>query len=340
MQSVHEQLVLKLPKIWVTPSIIAINILVFMTMLFFGAGLWHSSNGVQLAWGANFGPATQDGEWWRLGSAMFLHFGIVHLALNTWSLWDVGQLAERMYGHWRFLYIYIISGLAGNLVSLVVQGNYAVSGGASGAIFGTYGAALVFLWRERAAITEHEFRWLFWGALGFASLTIMLGFIIPGIDNAAHIGGFLTGILASIVFSQTITARVMPIKITLAAACAIILASTVLFFKIPAPKYLWSDELLLRNQINAFTYEDQAINRSWLEIINESKQGTKTSTELAGQIDSTISKPLEQSFQQLSTLPQNQALPSAGQLDNLIQYAQQRKQASDALAEKLRTQKK
>ena len=68
---------------------------------------------------------------------MFLHFGIVHLALNTWSLWDVGQLAERMYGRWRFLCIYIISGLAGNLVSLVVQGNSAVSGGASGAIFGS-----------------------------------------------------------------------------------------------------------------------------------------------------------------------------------------------------------
>ncbi len=196
--------------------------------------------------------------------------------------------------------------------------------------------ALVFLWRERAAIAAHEFRWLFWGALGFASLTIILGYIIPGIDNAAHIGGFLTGILASTVFSQTITARVMPIKTTLAAACAIILASIVLFLKIPAPKYRWSDELLLRDRINAFTNEDQAINRSWLDIVNESKQGTKTSTELAGQIDATISKPLEQSFQQLSTLPQNQALPSAAQLENIMQYTKQRKEAAQVLAEKLR----
>lgn len=309
-------------------------------MLANGAGFWHSSNGLQLAWGANFGPATQDGEWWRLGSAMFLHFGIVHLALNTWSLWDVGQLAERMYGRWRFLIIYLVSGLAGNLVSLVVQGNAAVSGGASGAIFGVYGAALVFLWRERAAIAAHEFRWMFWGALGFASLTIILGFIIPGIDNAAHIGGFLTGILASIVFSQTITARVMPIKMTLAAAFAIILAGTVLFLKIPAPKYRWSDELLLRDQINAFSVQNQAINRSWLEIVNEGKQGNKTATELAGKIDSAISMPLEQGLQQLSTLPQNQALPSAAQLDNLMQYARQRKQASEVLAEKLRAQNK
>ena len=340
MQSLHEQLSLRTPNIWVSYFLLATNVLVFLAMLVNGAGFWHLSNGLQLAWGANFGPATQDGEWWRLGSAMFLHFGIVHLALNTWSLWDVGQLAERMYGRWRFLSIYLISGLAGNLVSLVVQGSAAVSGGASGAIFGVYGAALVFLWRERAAIAAHEFRWMFWGALGFATLTIALGFVIPGIDNAAHIGGFLTGILASIVFSQTITARVMPIKITLAAAFAIILAGTVLFLKIPAPKYRWSDELLVRDQINAFTVQNQAINRSWLEIVNEGKQGNKTAAELAGKIDSAISVPLEQSLQQLSILPKNQALPSAAQLDNLIQYAQQRKQASDALAEKLRTQKK
>ena len=305
-------------------------------MMVNGAGFLHSANGVQLAWGANFGPATQDGQWWRLGSAIFLHFGIVHLALNTWSLWDVGQLAERMYGRWRFLCIYILSGLAGNLLSLVVQGNAAVSGGASGAIFGVYGAALVFLWRERLAIAPHEFRWLFWGALGFASLTIILGFIIPGIDNAAHIGGFVTGMLASVVFSQTITARVMPVKITLATAFIIAFACTVLFVSLPAPKYLWSDELLLRDQINAFTVQDQAINRSWLDIVNEGKQGNKTASELAGQIDLTIKEPLEQSLEQLSNLPQNQALPSAAQLDQLIQNTEQRKAASEVLVEKLK----
>ena len=336
MQSLHQQLFKKLPKIWVTKTLIAINILVFLAMMVNGAGFLHSANGVQLAWGANFGPATQDGQWWRLGSAMFLHFGIVHLALNSWSLWDVGQLAERMYGRWRFLCIYILSGLAGNLLSLVVQGNAAVSGGASGAIFGVYGAALVFLWRERLAIAQHEFRWVFWGALGFASLTIILGFIIPGIDNAAHIGGFLTGILASIVFSQTITARVMPIKITLAAAFSIALACILLFINLPAPKYLWSDELLLRDQINAFTVQDQAINRSWLDIVNADKQGNKTASELAGQIDLTIKKPLEESLEQLSNLPQNQALPSAAQLDQLIQNTEQRKAASEVLVEKLK----
>ncbi|MES2637589.1 MAG: rhomboid family intramembrane serine protease, partial [Pseudomonadota bacterium] len=193
MQSLHELLIQRTPKISVTKLLISMNVLVFIAMLIGGAGFWHSPNNIQLDWGANFGPATQDGEWWRLFTAMFLHFGAIHLALNTFALWDAGQLVERMYGHWRFICIYLISGLIGNLLSLVVQGNLAVSGGASGAIFGIYGAAFVFLWRERAALTAREFRWLFGGGLAFSALTIVLGFIIPGIDNAAHIGGLLAG---------------------------------------------------------------------------------------------------------------------------------------------------
>ena len=133
----------------VTSALLAINLVVFAVMLVFGAGLWHSANGVQLAWGANFGPATQDGQWWRLFTAMFIHFGLIHLALNMFALWDIGRLVERLFGRTRYVLLYVGSGIIGNLLSLVLQGNQAVSGGASGAIFSLYGALLVFLWRER-----------------------------------------------------------------------------------------------------------------------------------------------------------------------------------------------
>jgi rhomboid protease GluP len=339
LQALHETLRLRSPQVWVTKLLIVANVLIFLAMLANGAGFWHSPNGVQLAWGANFSPATQDGEWWRLGSAMFLHFGVVHLVLNVWSLWDAGQLVERMYGRIRFASIYLISGLSGNLISLVSQGNLAVSGGASGAIFGVYGALLVFLWCERTAISLHEFRWLFWGALGFATATIILGFIIPGIDNAAHIGGFVTGILVSIVFSQSITVKALPMSASIISGFIMVLASLLLVLNIPPPKYRWRDELLLRNQINEFVYQDQAINRSWLEIMQEGKQGNKTFDELAGQIDSTINAPYEESFEKLSQLPINPALPSASQLENLLQYIQHRKEESKMLAEILRKQK-
>jgi rhomboid protease GluP len=339
LQPFYDVLRQRIPEIGITKLLICINCMVFIAMLMNGAGFWHSQNGVQLAWGANFGPATQDGQWWRLASAMFLHFGALHLALNMWSLWDAGQFVERMYGHIRFACIYIASGLSGNFVSLVFQGNSAVSGGASGAIFGIYGALLVFLWRERAALSLREFRWLFWGALGFASATIVLGFVMPGIDNSAHIGGFVTGILTSVVLAQSITARVIPIKAISTSVFIILVSATALFLNIPAPKYRWSDELLLRSKINEFLYQDQAINRSWLEIMHESKQGTSTFNEIAGQVDSTISEPYEQSFEKLSRLPANPALPSAEKLESLLNYAKQRKEESKALAEALRKQK-
>lgn len=336
LQSFHETLNKRLPNVGVTKFLIGINVLVFVAMLIKGAGFWHSPNDIQLVWGANFGPATQDKQWWRLGTALFLHFGAIHLALNSFALWDVGQLAERMYGHLRFIGIYIISGLSGNLLSLVVQGNSAVSGGASGAIFGIYAAVLVFLWRERATISAHEFRWLFWGGSAFAVFSIGLGFVIPGIDNAAHIGGFVTGLLTSVIFSQRITARVMPVKYSVGAACLTVIASVILFKNIPAPKYFWSDELLVRSQINAFLYQDQAINRTWLEIMHEGNKGVESFDKLAGKIDYLISEPYEKSFQELLKLPNNPALPSAMQLEQLLLYAEKRKQESKAIAEQLR----
>ena len=307
-------------------------------VLFAGAGIWHSPNDVQLSWGANFGPATQDGEWWRLGTAMFLHFGIVHLLLNGLSLWEAGQLVERMYGRLRFISIYLIAGLFGNLLSLVVQGNQAVSGGASGAIFGVYGAALVYLWRERAAISAHEFKWLFGGGCVFSVITIVLGFVIPGIDNAAHIGGLVAGILVSIVLSQSMTARMMPMTHRALAAFILVVTSVSLVHHIPAPKYRWSDELLLRSEINAFLYENQAINRTWLEIAHESKQGNKTFEELASKIDFAVSKPYQEQYEKLSKLPQDPALPSAQKLEGLLEYAEARKNQSEALVKGLRNQ--
>jgi rhomboid protease GluP len=336
LKPLHEVLKQRTPDIGITKLLIVINALVFIAMLMDGAGFWHSPNSVQLSWGANFGPATQDGEWWRLGSAMFLHFGVLHLVLNLWSLWDAGQLVERMYGHLRFAIIYFLSGLSGNLLSLVIQGNIAVSGGASGAIFGIYGALITFLWRERSAIAPHEFRWLFWGAMVFAAISLAFGFMVPGIDNSAHIGGFVTGILLSIVFASSINAKALPIKASIASASILMITVTLLISNIPTAKYRWSEELLLRKKIEEFSYQDQEINRSWLEIMHEGKQDNASFDGLAKHIDTAISERYEESFEKLSQLPNNPALPSAIKLENILKYVQQRKIESQVLANNLR----
>jgi rhomboid protease GluP len=322
----------------ITKFLIATNIIIFIVLLFEGAGFWQSVNSVQLAWGANFSPATQDGEWWRLASAMFLHFSIIHLALNMWSLWDAGKLVERMYGSVRFACIYILSGLLGNLTSLVSQGNSAISGGASSAIFGIFGALLVYLWINRESILLREFRWLFWGGLGFATATIILGFSIRGIDNSAHIGGFIFGTFFSFILFPVNANKLQSLRNRLLATIILIVAISYLIYAIPAPKYKWGDELYLRKQIDAFLMQDQAINRSWLDIMQASKQDNASFNSLASQIDNNIVAPYEESFEKLSKLPFNPALPSAAKLSSMLQYSQQRKIESKLLVDKLRNQ--
>lgn len=327
------------PGVPVTRLLLLVNLGVFVAMLAAGAGLWHSPNGIQLAWGANFGPATQDGEWWRLGTAMFLHFGVWHLAMNLWALWDSGQWVERMYGPARFAMLYLASGLGGNLLSLVIQGNRAVSGGASGAILGLYGALLVFLWQARKRVHRSDFRWLFWGAAGFAAVALTLGLWIPGIDNAAHSGGFATGVLVGLLLMPAADTATSPsLRRRLIAGALLAGAIAWLVAALPAPAYRLKEELAARREIGAFLHEEADIGRAWQTIVARGRRGASFD-EIAGQIDSEITGRYEDSFEQLSRLHLDPAAPSAGQLERLRRHAEAQRNASRALADSLRARK-
>lgn len=336
--SLHDLLRQRVPRVRVSQFLIGVNLGVFVAMLASGAGLWHSSNGVQLGWGANFGPATQDGEWWRLGTAMFLHFGVFHLLMNMWALWDAGQLVERMYGPLRFAVIYFLGGVAGNLFSLVSHHGQAVSGGASGAIFGLYGALLVCLWRERKNLHPHEFRWLFWGASGFSVVIVIVGLLIPGIDNAAHIGGFLTGLLSGVALARSLQPdEVLPWRQRLLATTTFAIALLLLVSHVPVPAYRWSEEVTVRNGVDKFLRDDAAISRAWQDLLNERARDGASFEDLSGRIDAAISDRYEESFEQMSRFPINPALPSANALKLLRQYAEMRRDASHSMAEGLRS---
>ncbi len=327
-------------KAWgapVTLGLLGCNLLVFATMLAFGSGLWHTSNGVQLAWGANFGPATQDGQWWRLVTAMFLHFGVVHLALNMWALWDVGRLVERLYGPLRFALVYLASGVFGNLLSLVVQGNQAVSGGASGAVFSLYGALLVFLWRERRHVDPAEFRWFFGAALVFAMFTLLLGQIVPGIDNAAHSGGLVAGTLLGRLLARPWTRDSPRLRRGKWLAAGILaLATTLLVARIPAPSYRLTEELLAREAIRQFLLEDRRISRRWDAILESGRRDGLTFEQLARRIDVNVTADYRESVKQLSAVKLGSAAPSARTLEMVKKYAALRGDTSHALAEGLR----
>jgi rhomboid protease GluP len=327
-------------KLTLTPATVAlicINIGVFGAMLFNGAGLWHSPNHIQLTWGAGFGPATKDGEWWRLATALCLHFGLVHLAMNMGALWEAGRLVERLYGSLRFVIIYLASGLTGNLLSLIVQGDRAISGGASGAIFGVYGALLVCLWRERQQIDRLEFRWLFGSAMVFSVATILLGVVIPGIDNAAHIGGLISGALAGVCLLRPLAAGSPKTgRGRWAAGGAHALAVIALVYAIPAASYRWQEELQAREQIRQFMDDDRRLIDRWQQILDRGRQGAASFEQLAGQIETDITSEYRDSFEHLSALHLDPKAPSTTTVNALKTYSQLRSEASQSLADALR----
>ena len=154
--------------------------------------------------GANVKSAVAVGEWWRLPSSVFVHVGLLHLALNMFGLWVLGKLVEQMFGSARFFAIYMLSGIGGALASYYVSGP-GMSMGASGAVLGIMGAAVAELGVYRKS---YPARWRngLLGMLVFITVAqIAIGFAYPAIDQSAHVGGFLCGAAIALLLSSKLS---------------------------------------------------------------------------------------------------------------------------------------
>jgi rhomboid protease GluP len=176
----------------ITLAIIAMNLLVYIVMVIRGVSWIEPTAYNLLAWGADYGPLTLGGQWWRMFASLFLHFGIIHIAFNMWVLANIGPFMESVSGRISYLILYIVAGLGGGTASLVWHPT-TVSAGASGAIFGLYGALLGFLLRHRRVIAPEALQSLRKGALVFVGYNLLFGFARPEVDVAAHVGGLCTG---------------------------------------------------------------------------------------------------------------------------------------------------
>jgi membrane associated rhomboid family serine protease len=152
-----------------------------------------------IRWGALFRPAVQSGEWWRALSAMFLHGPPEHLALNMYALFMLGRFCEEVFGPARYFVTYVVAGLCGAIGSTLNTHQMGLSVGASGAIMGLLGALIVVLILRRGTWPERWRRMLLWNLLILGALQIYIGFQLPMIDNAAHVGGMIGGAAAALV---------------------------------------------------------------------------------------------------------------------------------------------
>jgi rhomboid protease GluP len=194
------------PTTWVTTLIVAANVGVWGLNVLSGLSVLSPNPQQLLAWGGNFLPATRE-QPWRLFTAMFLHGGVIHLALNMWALWDVGRVVERFYGNAQMALIYLVCGLAGSMASLFFAASRSVSIGASGAIFGVVGCLLAALYTKPNKLPAGLVRALRSSMLGFVGYSLIMGFIVGFIDNAAHIGGLVAGWLMGVVLAERFDAE-------------------------------------------------------------------------------------------------------------------------------------
>lgn len=202
-----------------THVLVAINCAVYLLMVMRHVSPVTPTTDSLFAWGADSASAILiDGQWWRIVTAMFVHGGILHLALNMWCLWNLGMLAEPLMGTFGVVATYILTGAAGNLLSTcksfvwpIHEGGYIVypvGVGASGAVFGIAGALIVLLKSNRLPVPPAELSRLRRSVIYFAVINLVIGLSISAgtsyfgsgisVDNSAHVGGCLTGLLLAV----------------------------------------------------------------------------------------------------------------------------------------------
>jgi membrane associated rhomboid family serine protease len=176
----------------VTKTLIGLNVLVYLITITQGAGINTPGGSLFDKW-ILYGPSVANGDWWRLITCAFLHASLLHIAFNMYFLWFVGSAVEQVLGRGRFLLVYVVSGLAGSAGALVINPRMPTVG-ASGAIFGILGAALV-LERQRNYVLGGQ-------ALGLIVINLILGFVISNISIGGHVGGLIGGVLCTLVLSR------------------------------------------------------------------------------------------------------------------------------------------
>lgn len=180
----------------VTYTLIGINIFMFILSAILSGNVMDIKTGVLVDLGAKYNPAIVQGQWFRLITCVFLHGGLIHIAANMYSLYAIGPLIENLYGKYKYLAIYLISGIISSLFSFWFSAY--VSIGASGAIFGLMGAIFIFAFKERKRIGKDFLT----NITSVLVINLFIGLSIQGIDNFAHLGGLLSGVTFGLIMSH------------------------------------------------------------------------------------------------------------------------------------------
>lgn len=310
----RDKLVALAPRTWVMYGLVTINCGVWLLMAAYGAGVAGGNAENLLMWGGNTASEVQQGQWWRLLSATFLHSGFLHLFMNMLGLVSIGLLVERLYGHKLFLLIYIGAGLLGSATSLHFSALKAVSVGASGAVFGVAGALLMAFFKHRGELPKLMGKRPLMGLGFFILYSMMQGFATVGVDNAAHVGGLLAGMALAAILPTRLDAVYFASRVkgrTAMASALIVLAVAGAVMSAPRAPFDVSESFAasaaLRSASNGFL-------AAWKEVEQDAKDvkdGKRTDAE-ADERTRTVHAPrVQKVLQQLSAISLSPNDPSS-----------------------------
>ena len=235
-----------------------------------------------VAWGANWGPKTLTGDWWRLITYMFLHGGLFHLVLNMWVLWDVGRVIEKLIGHAATALLYVLAGVAGGMASLAWHPQVILVG-ASGAIFGLVGALFGLLCHARSAVPPAMLTGLLRSISAFVLFNLVFGLTMPGIDIAAHVGGLVAGVVGGLILAPagTKTHRMRLGWLAIGGTIALF-GSTHYLPPVPPD---------IQGEFEKLAQGEQQILQRYAELCKQAQQGRLSEQQLADQIEVDVIMP-------------------------------------------------
>ncbi len=329
-QQFHEHLEKVSASTPVTLVIIVLNVAMFLVMLAAGAGLVQANPEIHVRFGSNYGPLTWTGEPWRLLISAFIHFGIIHLAFNMYALYN-GRLTERLFGSARFALIYVLAALSGSVVSGWWE-PMRNSAGASGAIFGVYGALLVFFAMRRAEIPRDMLRSSGRGALSLCIYSLVIGATNPLVDNACHVGGLLGGALAAFFLVRPVDAakraNPQPARLAVVAAgvCAVLL---LLAAPLTRPHGARGVSLRVQAAVDHFAGDEAKLVNLQQDIVSAYEAKQLSAAKAADRLEIEVLGPWENAMQTIMDIPVITPADSraARQRELLRTYVQERKSA-------------
>jgi membrane associated rhomboid family serine protease len=319
--------------IGVTGVLVLANIFVFVALAIREKRVSNFYMPQLLDWGANYGPLTVNGQWWRLLAASFLHLDPVHLLVNMWAFWNVGRLAERLLGRWAFLAAYLSTAVIAGLTSIWWDPSR-VSVGASGAIFGVFGVFLAYLVRYRSQIPVTLFQSHWFSTLAFVLFSLVSGILQTGVDNAAHMGGLLSGIAIGWFISRPLEpmgrSRLRTAQALIAGAVFAAMAGGLILqvrgtgSKLTElEKYLTSHEWYLRGEAENL--------RLWQSVAARIGTGNISNLETGYQFENNILPFWDTTVQRLTKEEASLTGEQARYADMLLQYARARQDWANAI---------